>query len=150
MVMMKEDPKARERSLMYKNPTVCDGQRDGKQCKHYWFSISRIDVINPDELRRGRKDRFCILLGTPYSMGDGSSEMATYCNQYDPSDKDYDPVFAINNPMTEEEVLALRGELPASSTTDTVTVVSAVGATSVDAGTVSGGSIFSDDSDDEG
>lgn len=114
MVMMKEDPKARERSLMYKNPTVCDGQRDGKQCKHYWFSISRIDVINPDELRRGRKDRFCILLGNPYSMGDGSSEMATYCNQYDPSDKDYDPTFAVNQPMTEDEVLSLRGEAPDS------------------------------------
>lgn len=128
MVMMKEDPKARERSLMYKNPTVCDGQRDGKQCRHYWFSISRIDVINPDEIRRGRKDRFCILLGTPYSMGDGSSEMATYCNQYEPGSNDYDPTFAVNTPMTEEEVLKLRGELP-DNPVSTATVISAVGVT---------------------
>lgn len=110
MVMLREDPKARERSLMYKIPTVCDGQRDGKQCKHYWMSISRIDVVNPDELRSGRKDRFCILLGTPYSMGDGGSEMATYCNQYEPGLYDHDPSKAINNPMTEQEVLELRGE----------------------------------------
>lgn len=110
MVMVKEDPKARERSLMYKNPTVCDGQRDGKQCKHYWFSISRVDVINPDELRSGRKDRFCILLNTPFPMGEGASEMAIYCNQYEPGPYDYDPTKAVNNPMSVEEVLSLRGE----------------------------------------
>lgn len=110
MTMIKEDPEARKRSLMYKNPTVCDGQKDGKQCKHYWFSISRIDVVNPDELRSGRKDRFCILLGTPFSMGEGAGEMATYCNQYVPGPFDYDAEKAVNKPMTEEEIRALRGE----------------------------------------
>lgn len=110
--MIIEDPKDRERSLMFKKPTVCDGQRDGFQCKHYWFFISRVDVANPDALRTGRKDRFCVFNGGTFPMGDGGSELAVECNKYERSETPYTDTYKTNNPMTEDEILALRSADP--------------------------------------
>lgn len=113
MTMLREDPRARERSLMYKNPTVCDGQKDGHQCKHYWKTVDRMDVANPDELRKGKTQRFCILLGNPpFPMGERAAELSHECNQYVASDREYVAEPAENNPMTAAEVLAIRAATP--------------------------------------
>lgn len=113
MTMVREDPKARERSLMFKKHTICDGQRDGFQCKFYWRTVDRIDVANPDEVRNGKTQRFCILLGNPpFSMSERGAEMSHDCNQYVASERPYVPEAVENNPMTTAEVLALRAVAP--------------------------------------
>ena len=133
MTMLREDPKARERSLMFKNPTVCDGQKAGYQCKHYWRTVDRMDVANPDEVRKGKTQRFCILLGNPpFPMGERASELSHECNQYVASEREYVPEAAENNPMTTEEVLALRAAHPSDPLLDPTdpihNIVSPVGA----------------------
>lgn len=83
--MLTTHPEDKNASPMHRLPTVCDGQRDGFECKHYWRVVSRIDLLNPQEVKVGRFDELCMFMGHKNPMQDGSAEQATYCNQYEPS-----------------------------------------------------------------
>jgi hypothetical protein len=113
-----DDPKAKDRSLMLKKPSICNGQATGHPCKHYWFHTQKVESNNPDELRSGEKHRACLISpGFPVEFSD--EEIPHVCNQYSPRKKTglrgllgqkeaYDATQEEYNPLTPEEVRALR------------------------------------------
>ena len=109
-----KDPKADARSLMNKQKFMCNGEATGLKCRHYWASVLKIDAVNPDALRTGEKHRKCLRVpGVIIDLeGDNIPEMAVKCDQYDPSPfwarRSYDPDFEKYNPMTPEEIDAMR------------------------------------------
>lgn len=75
---------------MHKLQTVCDGQKDGFECAHYWRVASRAEVLNPQAMKVGRFEVTCMVHPSRLApMGDGEGELATYCNQYKPTDRPY-------------------------------------------------------------
>ena len=104
-----EDPEAKKKSLMLKQKTFCNGQATGKQCKFYWAMTKLMDVPNPDHLRSGENLRYCLVdVGDATFLGDGGSDMAVYCNKYEPSKTEYDPDFEEYRPLTPEEIADLK------------------------------------------
>lgn len=97
---------------MYAKPYVCNGQATGKQCKHYWHTVVPLDVQNAVALHRGETNRMCTLhpgLEIRLTSESGQTlEMATFCNRYEPSSRDYDPSLERFDPLSPEEIEALR------------------------------------------
>lgn len=109
------DPAAKRRSLMLKQKSLCDGCATGYECKHYWALVYKMDTPNPDHLRQGERARFCLLTPSrdgPIDLGDGGSDMAVYCNHYEPSNREFDSNFNQFNPLTPEEVSELEERDP--------------------------------------
>lgn len=116
-VSLFEDPKARARSLMHKQKSICDGCQTGYQCRHYLEQTLKVDAPNSDHLHQGETVRFCLLIqahGSPLDLGDGGADMAVRCNHYEPSNRAYDPQGAYK-PLTPEEVAALEEEQKAAA-----------------------------------
>lgn len=89
-IMEKEYADERADSPMWKVPTLCDGKATGHQCEHYWAFVSRVDVLNPGQLKKGRTDRFCLVpQDKPAPMHEAGVELALWCNKYQPSDRRY-------------------------------------------------------------
>ena len=100
---------------MLKQKRLCNGESTGFQCKHYWAFRTLLDVDNPDHLRKGENARRCLVqLGEFFEMGDGGSEMAVYCNRFEPSERPHDPEFESFKPMTPEEIRRLEVEYVAT------------------------------------
>ena len=78
-----DDPNADARSLMNRAPCVCDGERDGIPCRHYWSVIQKFKAANADALRSGEKNRACMLTAG-LVLEFTEEEKPTYCNHYTP------------------------------------------------------------------
>lgn len=104
MVLM-EDPKAKDRSLMSRQKSLCNGQRTGHQCVHYWALRKKSTTVNPDAQRKGETIRYCMYDTSEVTfLGDGGDDMAVACTGYSPSERVYAPEFETFEPMTPEEI----------------------------------------------
>lgn len=108
------DPGAKARSPMLRQLTLCNGQKEGYECKHYWRQTVRKDTLNPDNLRKGETFRYCKLamVAPDHNMAmfiHGDAEMAVECTEYCKDKKrPYDPDIDDYNPLTPEEIQALQ------------------------------------------
>lgn len=117
-----DDPKAKNRSLMHKKPSLCNGQATGAPCVHYWFHTQKVESNNPDELKDGEKHRACLISpGFPVEFSD--EEIPHVCNQYRPRKlpglkgllgftAQYNAADEEYSPLSPEEVAALRAADP--------------------------------------
>lgn len=103
--MLQADPEAEKRSIMSQRVPRCNGNLDGKQCKHYWFVECAIQVVNADNFTRGERLRRCLRVLPTQNID--YKDLATVCNQYEPSDVPYDPQQEVYEPLGDEEVAAL-------------------------------------------
>lgn len=80
------DPEAEGRSIMMKRPALCNGQRTGRQCVHYWMHIEKVESNNADNLRLGETYRGCALDKTPAVLVHQmtANELAVVCNRFEP------------------------------------------------------------------
>lgn len=124
------DPGAEARSLMVNAPCICNGEKTGYVCKHYWSVMQKFSANNADTMRDGEKQRACTLMsGWPLEFV--SEEFPTRCNRYEKRPlpgllalvaravglaehgwQKFDPKFEEFNPMTLEEIAALRAKIP--------------------------------------
>lgn len=112
---------------MLNAPCVCNGEKTGYVCKHYWSVMQKFSANNADTMRDGEKQRACTLMnGWPLEFY--SEEFPTRCNRYerrplpglfalvaraigladDNGWQKFDPAFETFNPMTLEEIAELR------------------------------------------
>jgi hypothetical protein len=112
---MSYDEDAQKRSLMLKQPVLCNGQQTGHPCKHYWAMLRNVNSHNPDFLRQGEKLRFCRAWGyEPLEFGEGVTELATYCTMYEPDiRREYDDDFEDYKGIAPEEMDELGLNVPA-------------------------------------
>jgi hypothetical protein len=106
-VRYRDESEDAKKSLQYKQPTCCDGQSTGFQCKHFWHMVIPIDVHNSTVVGSGEKTRLCTLIDTADGMrlqGESRPEMAAYCNRYEASRRRYDPSFEEYAPLTQEQI----------------------------------------------
>ena len=114
------DPGADARSLMLNAPCICNGEKTGYVCKHYWSVMQKFAANNADTMRDGEKQRACtVMSGWPLEFV--SEEFPTKCNRYERKPlpglialvaravglaergwQKYDPAFEAYNPMTLE------------------------------------------------
>lgn len=78
-----EDPAADARSLMHRAACICDGERTGIPCKHYWSVIQKFRAANADSLRSGEKQRACTLCPS-FLLEWTTEEQPTFCGRYEP------------------------------------------------------------------
>ena len=108
------DAGAKDRSPMLRQLTLCDGQKDGFECKHYWRQTVRKDTLNPDNLRKGETFRYCKLaINAPdHNMAmfiNGTSELAVECTEYcKDRRRPYDAKADAYDPLTPEEIQAMQ------------------------------------------
>jgi hypothetical protein len=76
-----DDPGADARSLMLNAPSICNGEKTGHPCVHYWAVNQKFKAGNADTVRDGEKQRACTLVaGWPLEWT--SEEAPTKCNRY--------------------------------------------------------------------
>jgi hypothetical protein len=135
------DPEAEKRSLMLQQKALCNGQKTGRACAHYWAHVEKVESANPDFLRRGEIFRACAFVGggTIHCHEMAADQLSTECNQYkarvlpiwkrplaalriidDPGA--YDPFFEGYDPMTSEDI-AEQNRLHPSTPEDTTATV---------------------------
>lgn len=101
------DPKDRKKSLMMRQQPLCSGAQTGFKCKHYWSTITKLDVLNPLSLKQGEKTRRCLVIAPEIiELGDGGQEQAVFCDRYIPDqDRPYDRSFERGyKPLTQAEI----------------------------------------------
>lgn len=101
------DPRDRKRSLMLRQKPLCSGAQTGYKCKHYWSTITKLDVLNPLSLKQGEKTRRCLVIAPEIiELGDGGQEQAVFCDRYITDvDRPFDPSFEDGySPLTQEEI----------------------------------------------
>lgn len=101
------DPRDRKRSLMMRQKPLCSGAQTGHKCKHYWSTITKLDVLNPLSLKQGEKTRRCLVIAPEIiELGDGGQEQAVFCDRYAPDhDRPFDASFEDGyEPLTQEEI----------------------------------------------
>lgn len=78
-----DDPGAEKRSVMLRQQALCNGQKTGRSCVHYWAHVEKVESHNPDFIRLGQVFRVC---GFHPSLAHEMSEeqLAVRCNQYRP------------------------------------------------------------------
>lgn len=113
-----KDEDADARSVMMKQPVICNGQATGWQCRHFWYQVLRMDTLNSDELKVGERLRRC-LLEQPTQNAD-LIDLPVVCNQYVSTGRvmdrllgrarPYSPADDAYDPLSAEEVEFLRRE----------------------------------------
>jgi len=101
------DPRDRKRSLMMRQKPLCSGAQTGHKCKHYWSTITKLDVLNPLSLKQGEKTRRCLVIAPEIiELGDGGQEQAVFCDRYTPDhDRPFDASFEDDyKPLTQKEI----------------------------------------------
>lgn len=108
------DPlEAQKRSLMHKQQVLCNGEKTGSCCKHYWAITRIVPSLNSDFLQVGEKLRFCRAWGSePLEFEDGREGLAPYCNIYEPDSRPYDADFEQYKPISPEVLDNLWGNEP--------------------------------------
>ena len=111
---------------MLNAPCICNGEKTGYVCRHYWSVMQKFAANNADTMRDGEKQRACTLMnGWPLEFV--SEEFPTKCNRYERRPlpgllalvaravglaergwQKYDPAFEDFNPLTLEEIDELR------------------------------------------
>jgi hypothetical protein len=126
-----EDFEAEKRSLMAKAKPLCNGEKNGRSCVHYWAHVEKVESVNPDYLRRGELFRVC---GFHPSIAHemNQHQLAVECNRYAPRRlplfkrplavlglvKDpgkYDPNFEEYQPISAAQLKLLQEETPSTS-----------------------------------
>lgn len=78
------DPEAAGRSLMMAQKSLCNGEKTGRVCAHYWAHCEKVESNNPDNLKFGQLFRVCMVFNAiAYEMG--FDQLATVCNRYRPA-----------------------------------------------------------------
>jgi hypothetical protein len=101
------DPRDRKRSLMMRQKPLCSGAQTGFKCKHYWSTITKLDVLNQLSLKQGEKTRRCLVIAPEIiELGDGGQEQAVFCDRYEadrtrPFDASFEDGY---QPLTQAEV----------------------------------------------
>ena len=103
--MLQSDPEAEKRSIMSQRVPRCNGNLDGKQCKHYWHVECAIKVVNADNFERGERLRRCLKVLPTQNLD--YKDLAVSCNQYEPGELAYDPRQEEYDPLDDEDVAAL-------------------------------------------
>lgn len=101
------DPRDRKRSLMMRQKPLCSGAQTGHKCKHYWSTITKLDVLNPLSLKQGEKTRRCLVIAPEIiELGDGGQEQAVFCDRYVADfDRPFDASFEDGyQPLTQKEI----------------------------------------------
>ena len=101
------DPRDRKRSLMMRQKPLCSGAQTGFKCRHYWSTITNLDVLNPLSLKQGEKTRRCLVIAPEIiELGDGGQEQAVFCDRYvADQDRPFDPSFEDGyEPLTQKEI----------------------------------------------
>lgn len=124
------DPEAEGRSIMMQRPALCNGQKTGRSCVHYWAHAEKVESNNPDNLRLGELFRGCCFhTSIVHEMSE--SQLATVCNRYEARKLPvwqrplaslglvddlgkYDPVFEDYQPLSPEEIRKLQAESPSA------------------------------------
>lgn len=86
---------------------LCSGAQTGFKCRHYWSTITKLDVLNPLSLRQGEKTRRCLVIAPEIiELGDGGQEQAVFCDRYvADQDRPFDPSFEdFYEPLTQKEI----------------------------------------------
>lgn len=127
---MIHDPEAESRSVMLKRPALCNGQKTGRSCVHYWAHAEKVESNNPDNLRLGEMFRGCgYHPSIVHEMSE--SQLATVCNRYEPrklplfrralvvlgladDPGKYDPSFEEYQPLTPDEIKQLQDGSPST------------------------------------
>jgi hypothetical protein len=118
MVSIVHDPKQAAKSEMLKRPKVCNGEANGKPCKHYWTLVRLADVVNPEVFNQGEKVRMCTAFqgnDGPMVFEDGGTDMAVECSRYevDPRpERAYRPEFEEFRPKSHEELVQIGASAP--------------------------------------
>lgn len=128
------DPNADKRSLMHAQPRLCNGQKTGRACVHYWAHNEPVESANSDVLRLGQLFRVCgVHPSIAHEME--SHQLATHCNRYAPrrlplykrplrwlriidDPGAYNPSVEEYRPLTPEEVKAIRDAFKADTPED--------------------------------
>lgn len=119
------DPmEAQKRSLMHKQKVLCNGEKTGACCKHYWAITRIVPSLNADFLQVGEKLRFCRAWGSePLEFEDGREGLAPYCNIYEPDEKrSYDAEFEEYKPITDQTLGNLWANDPPKAPEPTVSI----------------------------
>jgi hypothetical protein len=125
------DPEAEKRSVMMRQKVLCNGEKNGRSCVHYWAHVEKVESTNADYLRRGEIYRVC---GFHPSIAHEmrQDQLAVECNYYTPrrlpiwkrplallkivdDPGRFDPSFEGYNPLTDEEIKQLQDQLPSTS-----------------------------------
>lgn len=130
------DEGADKRSLMNRQPRLCNGQKTGRACVHYWAHNEPVESANSDVLRLGQLFRVCgVHPSIAHEME--SHQLATHCNRYEPrrlplykrplrwlriidDPGAYNPAVEEYRPLTPEEVQALRDAFKHDTAEDVV------------------------------
>lgn len=75
------DIEAETRSLMNKQPSLCNGESNGRSCVFYWAHVEKVESGNADHLRLGQVFRIC---GYHPSLALEMDKLAVRCNRYEP------------------------------------------------------------------
>ena len=92
---------------MNRQKPLCSGAQTGFKCKHYWSTITKLDVLNPLALKEGEKTRRCLIVAPEIiELGDGGQEQAVFCDRYEKdNNRPHDPSFEDDyDPLTQEEI----------------------------------------------
>lgn len=101
------DPRDRKRSLMLRQKPLCSGAQTGFKCKHYWSTITKLDVLNSLSLKQGEKTRRCLVVAPEIiELGDGGQEQAVFCDRYvSDTNRPFDASFEDGyEPLTQAEI----------------------------------------------
>lgn len=92
---------------MLRQKPMCSGAQTGYKCKHYWSTITKLDVLNPLSLKQGEKTRRCLVIAPEIiELGDGGQEQAVFCDRYvQDANRPFDPSFEDGyDPLSQEEI----------------------------------------------
>lgn len=106
------DPLADSRSIMMRQPCICNGERTKFECEHYWFQVIRFATANSDAFKLGDRVRRCMLEKTSWDLQQRLEliDLPVRCNQYAPSLRQYDPDAEKYDPITPAEAEFLQKE----------------------------------------
>lgn len=116
---------------MTRQPVLCNGQKTGRSCVHYWAHVEKVESANADYIRLGQTWRVC---GWHPSIANEMSadQLAVRCNQYTPrwlplwkrplallrivdDPGTYQSEYEEYRPLTPEQIKALQDDGPSLS-----------------------------------
>ncbi len=130
------DDKAAKLSKMLKRKAICNGEKSGYECIHYFPFGAKTESNDPEFLGFGEKFRNCTVCPGYLIEFDGEDNLPHTCRRYEPDapllvkighkikkvlfGRKYDPTFEVYKPMTPEEVVELTREAHSGGTVPTL------------------------------
>lgn len=72
---------------MLQRPAICNGEKNGTKCKHYFSFAARTDAQNPEFLNLGMKFRNCTVCPGWLIEWEGWEDLPHHCDRYVPDYK---------------------------------------------------------------